>query len=573
MDRAQISVICPIDINIENALSRIFEKLQQRYKNAGFFVRLFLPDIIELASLPVSRRPRRRYDEDQGELRVRTRQHLFPRTEVAGPTQHLFLLLDHLGVEIQPYEIPPEAKQHLDEYIKQNTYFSTLVATSLGEEWIPTEEGERLPDPLTVLFHQGQEVFDEDHHLWTRGLVDSHDTMSLLYYTLAARSQGHAGKIYRYVCNLSRSTAEELRIDTLVKTLHNLGIWVAIVDRAITREFFRTAQAEDEDNIMLIDFHKGVGPQRGYNVTISSIWTQRVRENVQIALVHIAQATRPGDHTFENPRIAAAVMRQLQDISGGLALQLAASDANTKGLLGLLVTALEAAERVKEASFEEELHAQQEYDSSVVTYRAVIPLDDHNDWFEHDEIRTDLLVVTFEVDMDKTNTKRVYALHVYFSLIECKFDESVVRASKGFEQLQETAKRLSQLFDHKALDYPFRLRDLAEAIRSLAKTYRGGLPDTYLECLRTNDGDVYLHVDKDEIAYYLCLYQIGDHLAEVQEACTQHDYHLLSNKSNPFGGRFRHPLGERVCFYQYGHGVGDTFDRLVHWLSEANHDA
>lgn len=595
VDRAQISVICPIDIDIENALSRIFETLQQHYKNAGFFVRLFLPDTIEQASLLASRRPRRRYDEDQGELRVRTRQHLFPRTEfvtlkqdllkttkgqlflfgeATGPTQHLFLLLDHLGVEIQPYEIPPEAKRHLEEYImsqEQHTEFSTPVTTSSGEERTTTMNGERLPDPLTVLLHQGQEVFDEDHHLWTRGLVDARDTMSLFYYTIVARSQGHAGKIYRYVCNLSRSTAEELRIDTLVKTLHNLGIWVAIVDRAITREFFRTAQTEDENTIMLIDFHKGVGPQRGYNVTISSIWTDRVKENVQIALEHIAQATRSGDHSFQHPFISTAIMRQLQDISGGLALQLAASNANTKGLLGLLVTALEAAERMNNASAVEEFATLQNNNSPTITYRAVIPLDDHNDWFERDEIRTDLLMVTFEVNSNTNNIGGANALHVYFSLIECKFDESVVRASKGFEQLQETAIRLSQLFDHKALDYPFRLRDLAEAIRSLAKTYRGGLPDTYLECLRTNDGNVYLHVDKDEIAYYLCLYQIGDHLPEVQEACTHHTYRLLSNKSNPFGGRFRHPLGERVCFYQYGHGVGDTFDRLVHWLSGEYH--
>ncbi|MFL5661050.1 MAG: hypothetical protein ACJ8BW_06835 [Ktedonobacteraceae bacterium] len=595
VDRAQISVICPIDIDIENALSRIFEKLQQRYTNAGFFVRLFLPDTVEQVSRLSSRWPRRRYDEDQGELRVRTRHHLFPRTEFVtlrqdllkttkgqnflfgetpGPTQHLFLLLDHLGVEIQPYEIPPDARRHLEEYItsqEQQAFTSTITAMSPGEVRSLAAEKEELPDPLTILFHQGQEMFDEDHHLWTRGLVDSRDTMSLLYYTMAARSQGHAGKIYRYVCNLSRSTAEELRIDTLVKTLHDLGIWVAIVDRAITREFFRTAQREDENTLMLIDFHKGVGPQRGYNVTISSIWTQRVRENVQIALEHIAQATRPGDHTFEHSFIAAAIMRQLQDISGGLALQLAASNANTKGLLGLLVTALEAAERMKEISTVKEVNIPQKNNPSTITYRAVIPLDDHNDWFERDEIRTDLLVVTFEVDTNTTSVEGAHALHVYFSLIECKFDESVLRASKGFEQLQETAKRLSQLFDHKALDYPFRLRDLAEAIRSLAKTYRGGAPDSYLERLRTNDRNIYIHVDKDEIAYYLCLYQIGDHLAEVQEACSQHDYGLLSNIRNPFGGIIRHQLGERACFYQYGHGVGDTFNRLVRWLSEEHH--
>ena len=592
VDRAQISVICPIDIDIENALSRIFEKLQQRYMNAGFFVRLFLPDTIEQVSPLSSRWPRRRYDEDQGELRVRTRHHLFPRTEFVtlrqdllktakgqrflfgeapGPTQHLFLLLDHLGVEIQPHEIPPEARGHLDEYIvsqEKQEFISTLAATSPEEVRGAAAEKERRPDPLTILFHQGQEMFDEDHHLWTRGLVDSRDTMSLLYYTIAARSQGHAGKIYRYVCNLSRSTAEELRIDTLVKTLHNFGIWVAIVDRAITREFFRTAQTEDENTLMLIDFHKGIGPQRGYNVTISSIWTQRVRENVQIALEQIAQATRPGDHTFEHPLIASAIMRQLQDISGGLALQLAASNANTKGLLGLLVTALEAAEQMKEVSTIEELNALQRKNTSIVTYRAVIPLDDHNDWFERDEIRTDLLVVTFEVDTNTTNIEDVHALHVHFSLIECKFDESVLRASKGFEQLQETAKRLSQLFDHKALDYPFRLRDLTEAIRGLAKMYRGGLPDSYLERLRTNDKYIHVHVDKDEIAYYLCLYQTGDHLSEVQVACSRHDYRLLSNTRDPFEGMMRHHPGERVCYYQYEHGLGDTFERLVRWLSE-----
>ncbi len=595
VDRAQISVICPIDIDIENALSRIFEQLQQRYMNAGFFVRLFLPDTIEQFSPLSSRWPRRRYDEDQGELRVRTRQHLFPRTEFVtlrqdllktstgqkflfgeapGPTQHLFLLLDHLGVEIQPHEIPPEARRHLEEYItsqEQQAFTSTLAATSPGEVRSTAVEREGQPDPLTILFHQGQEMFDEDHHLWTCGLVDPRDTMSLLYYTMAARSQGHAGKIYRYVCNLSRSTAEELRIDTLVKTLHNLGIWVAIVDRAITREFFRTAQTEDENTLMLIDFHKGVGPQRGYNVTISSIWTQRVQDNVQIALEHIAQATRPGDHTFKHSLIAAAIMRQLQDISGGLALQLAASKANTKGLLGLLVTALEAAERMKEASTVEELNTPQKNNLSIVTYRTVIPLDDHIDWFERDEIRTDLLVVTFEVDTNMTSIEGVHALHVYFSLIECKFDESVLRASKGFEQLQETAKRLSQLFDHKALDYPFRLRDLAEAIRGLAKAYRGELPDSYLERLRTNDRDIYVHVDKDEIPYYLCLYQIEDQLAEVQEACSQHGYGLLYNMRNPFSSMMQHRSGERVCFYQYGHGVGDTFDRLVRWLSEEYH--
>src|SRR5207248_7355338 len=129
----------------------------------------------------------------------------------------------------------------------------------------------------------------------------------------------------------------------------------------------------------------------------------------------------------------------------------------------------------------------------------------------------------------------VHSLQVYFSLIECKFDESVSRASKGFEQLQETAKRLSQLFNRKALDYLFRLRDLAEAIRGLAKAYRDGLPDSYLERLRTNDRDIYVHVDEDEIAYYLCLYQIGDHLAEVREACSQHGYSLVNNKWNQFG--------------------------------------
>lgn len=195
-------------------------------------------------------------------------------------------------------------------------------------------------------------------------------------------------------------------------------------------------------------------------------------------------------------------------------------------------------------------------------------MDDHNDWFERDEIRTDLLVVTFEMTTDTANTEDAHALHLYFSLIECKFDESVLRANKGFEQLEETAKRLNQLFDRKALDYSFRLRDLAEAIRTLAKTYRGGLPDTYLERLRINTGDVHLHVDTDDMAYYLCLYQIEDHLAEVQEVCTQQAYQLLSNKSDPFGDRLKHPQGERICFYQYDHGVGDTFNRLARWLSE-----
>ena len=244
-------------------LSRIFEDLQQRYINAGFFVQLFSPDSVETVSIGTIKKPRRRYDEDQGELRVRTRHHLFPRTEFvtlrqdllktsngqkflfadkAEPTQHMFILLDHLGVEMQTYEIPLDARKYIREYLDQIE--QQVKSSSQGTVFGLTEEkvgdlliDERL-DPLTILLHQGQEVFEENYQLWTRGLVDNHDAYSLLYYALTARSQGHPDSIYRYVCKLSQSNAEELGTASLIKTLHKHGIWVAIVDRAITREFF-----------------------------------------------------------------------------------------------------------------------------------------------------------------------------------------------------------------------------------------------------------------------------------------------------------------------------------------------
>lgn len=581
LDRAHISVISPVNIEIESSLSRIFEDLQQRYHNAGFFVQLFSPDSVETVSIGAIKKPRRRYDEDQGELRVRTRHHLFPRTEFvtlrqdllktsngrkflfadrAEPTQHMFILLDHLGVEMQTYEIPLEARKCIREYvdqIEQHTKSRSLGTTLrvMKEQAGDILVEERL-DPLTILLHQGQEVFEEIYQLWTRGLVDNHDAYSLLYYALIARSQGHPDSIYRYVCKLSQSNAEELGTASLIKTLHKHGIWVAIIDRAITREFFRTSQS-DEKNLILIDFHKGIGPQREYNLTISSTWTERVRENVQIALQQILQDTNLEYQYFDRPGLASAIMRQLQDISGGLALQLAATDANTKGLLGLLVTALEATGRIESTS--DGISPLHEASDS---HTAVIPLDDHNDWFEREEVRTDLLVIRF--DMKEV----ISELHLYFALIECKFDESIQRASKGFDQLEETAKRLGKRFVNDAPDYAFRLRDLAEAIRSLAKTYRGGLPDNYVELLRTSDKQIHLHVNEGEVSKYLCLYQIVDRLAEVKDICDQKNYRLLSDSCDTLAETNMKSLGEKACYYRSSRSLGQTFDRLIRWISK-----
>ena len=285
-----------------------------------------------------------------------------------------------------------------------------------------------------------------------------------------------------------------------------------------------------------------------------------MRENVQIALQQILRDTNSEYQSSDRSDLASAIMHQLQDISGGLALQLAATDANTKGLLGLLVTALEATGRIEE-SISDGISPLYEADDN---YTVVIPLDDHNDWFEREEVRTDLLVIRFEMK------KVIPEIHMYFSLIECKFDESIQRASKGFGQLEETAKRLRKRFVNDAPDYAFRLRDLAEAIRSLAKTYRGGLPDNYIELLRISDKQIRLHVNEGEISQYLCLYQIEDHLAEVKDICDQNKYRLLSESSDTLAETNRKSLGEKACFYRSSRSLGLTFDRLIRWISKGN---
>jgi len=191
----------------------------------------------------------------------------------------------------------------------------------------------------------------------------------------------------------------------------------------------------------------------------------------------------------------------------------------------------------------------------------VIPLDDHNDWFEREEVRTDLLIVHFEPD------EGTQVVHLHFTCIECKFDERVQRASKGISQLEETARRLQKRFAQSAPEYPFRLRDLAEAVRSLAPLYRGHLPEFLLDLLWTNNPQVNLHLAEGEIKLILALYQIDDHLSEVQAMCRQHGYQLLSNEPVPF----QHLAGlggEHLCVYRSGSGVGQMFDRFVRWMAD-----
>ncbi len=572
VDRANISVICPGDLAVEGALSQMCEDIQRKYVNAGFFIRLFTPERIEPSSQ--GELTRNRYDEDQGELRVRSRYHLFPRTEFVRlqqdllktpegqrflfddaqpPTQHLFLLLDHLGVTMKPAEIPLDVRYSLDNYVKG---YGEIQGRSRGDPSMLDFFQEGPLDPLTILLHQGQETYDEQSKIWTRGLVDSRDAFSLLYYTIAARSQGRADSLYRYECHLSKLRSGAFGTDALVKLLHKQSIWVGIVDRAITREFFRANSPEDDEPLVLIDFHKGVGPQREYNITISSTWTHRVKENVNMALQQIAPTSHQGFPSSKRADLAGAMMRQLQDISGGLALQLAATDANTKGLLGLLMTALESTRYLSPASTQDISHREEQ------VYTAVIPLDDHNDWFEREEARTDLLIVQFAPD------SATGQIHLYFGLIECKFDESVQRASKGIGQLEETARRLRKRFASYAPEYPFRLRDLAEAVRSLARTYRRNLPDYLPERLRANDQSLVLHVDDDEIACILALYQIADCLPDVQSLCEQSGYRLLFGRGVTLEEVNMQRKGERVCLYRSAENLGETFDRFVQWIIE-----
>ncbi len=560
IDRVQISVISPGDLAVEQSLSQMFEVVQRQYSNAGFFTRIFVPDGTATTSLAPHDARRYHYDEEQGELRARTRYHLFPRTEfvtlrqnllktaagqrflfgnLSSPTQHLFLLLDHLGVSVQTHEIPPDAKVMLDAYAAKCTASQAA-------------EGADNPPDLSVLLHQGLETFDERTQLWTRGLVDPRDAFSLLYYVIAARSQGHPNSLYRYICNLGRFQPGDFGSDTLIKTLHEHGIWVAIVDRAITREFFGTSSLHADSSLVLIDFHKGIGPQREYNLTISSTWTRRVRENVEMTLAQIASLTHIDTELLKQPGLATAVLRQFQNISGGLALQLAATDANTKGLLGLLVTAFEVSRGKSWKGQEADIAGKR-------SYTTVIPLDDHNDWFEREEIRTDLLVIHFEPDEVQ------HAVHLYFTCIECKFDESIQRASKGLRQLKETARRLQKRFSARAPEYAFRLRDLVEAIRSLAAIYRNQLPESLLELLWTNNVGVHLHLEENEIDFYLALYQIQDQFAQVKNMCDQHGYDILANESTPFQ-RLGSSKGKRVCVYRSERGVGLAFGQFIRWI-------
>lgn len=563
IDRIQISVISPGDLAIEQSLSQMFETVQRRYSNASFLTRIFVPDETVPASPTPQATRHRRYDEEQGELRARTRYHLFPRTEfvtlrqellkskdgqrflfsdLQRPTQHLFILLDQLGVSVQTHEIPPDVRDILDIFATR--YSSTQVV----------READTPPD-LSILLHQGVETFDEQTQFWTRGVVDPRDAFSLLYYVIAARSQGQPNSLYRYVCDMGRFHTSEFGSDTLIKTLHEYGIWVAIVDRAITREFFGTSAPHTDASLVLIDFHKGIKPQREYNLTISSTWTQRVQENVEMTLTQIASATQIDATLIKQPGLATAVLRQFQNISGGLALQLAATDANTKGLLGLLVTAFEASQTKSWRKQETSSPTRER------SYTTVIPLDDHNDWFEREEIRTDLLFIRFEPGEEQR------VVHLYFTCIECKFDESVQRASKGIRQLKETARRLQKRFSSTSPEYSFRLRDLVEAIRSLAAIYRDQLPESLLELLWMNDPGLHLHLDENEISFYLALYQIQDQFAEVEEMCNQHNYRLLANEHNPFQ-QLNGIKGEQACIYRSDRGVGLAFGQFIAWIRE-----
>jgi len=148
------------------------------------------------------------------------------------------------------------------------------------------------------------------------------------------------------------------------------------------------------------------------------------------------------------------------------------------------------------------------------------------------------------------------------SLASREFDESIPRASKGIRQLQETARRLKKRFSASSPEYSFRLRDLVEAIRSLALTYRDTLPEPLLDMLWTSHAHVHLHLEEREISFYLALYQMKDQEDEVQKMCEQNSYRLLKNEHNPFqqlNGR----KGERVCVYRSAKGVGLAFEQFI----------